>query len=214
MFQCLAARPNQRRPSEKMTTSKRAITPADLMPLEDYGKIRRDHRRKLIQTKAKRRVHVGPFATFHFENYDTMWAQVQEMLYIEKGGDDQIADELDAYNPLIPQGRELVATMLIEIEDEGRRRRTLATMGHIEEKIVLSIGSERVSGVPEDDVERTTEEGKTSAVHFITFPLSDAQADALKSSDTSVSVSIEHENYGHAALLQEDTKNELAGDLD
>lgn len=197
-----------------MTKDQRTITPADLMPLEDYGKIRRDHRRKLIETKANRRVHVGPFATFHFENYDTMWAQVQEMLFIEKGGEDQIADELEAYNPLIPQGRELVATLLIEIEDEGRRRRTLATMGHIEEKIVLAFGEERVVGVPEDDVERTTEDGKTSAVHFITFPFSDAQAKALKVAGTQVSLGIEHDNYRHAAVLQEDTKVELAGDLD
>lgn len=197
-----------------MTTQKRSITPDDLMPMSDYGNIRREHRRKLIQTKAKRRAHVGPFATFHFENYDTMWAQVQEMLYIEKGGDDQVADELEAYNPLIPQGRELVATMLIEIEDEGRRRRTLATMGHIEEKIVLAFGEERVVGVPEDDVERTTDEGKTSAVHFITFPFTDAQAEAFKQPDTVVSLGIEHENYRHAATLQEEMRVELAGDLE
>lgn len=196
-----------------MTNHKRAITPDDLMPLEEYGKIRRDHRRTLIATKAKRRVHVGPFATFHFENYDTMWAQVQEMLYIEKGGEDQIADELEAYNPLIPQGRELVATMLIEIEDEGRRRRTLATMGHIEEKIVITVGGDRIVGVPEDDVERTTEEGKTSAVHFITFPFTDTQAEAFKATGAQVSLGIEHENYRHAAVLQEDARAKLAGDL-
>lgn len=196
-----------------MTKDKRVITPDDLMPLEEYGKIRRDHRRTLIETKAKRRVHVGPFATFHFENYDTMWAQVQEMLYIEKGGEAQVADELEAYNPLIPQGRELVATLLIEIEDEGRRRRTLATMGHIEEKIVIAFNGERVVGVPEDDVERTTEEGKTSAVHFITFPFTDAQAEAFKSAGTQVSLGIEHDNYRHAALLQDESRSELAGDL-
>lgn len=197
-----------------MTNQKRAITPDDLMPLEEYGEMRRDHRRALIATKAKRRVHVGPFATFHFENYDTMWAQVQEMLYIEKGGEAQITDELEAYNPLIPQGRELVATMLIEIEDEGRRRRTLATMGHIEEKIVITVGDERVVGVPEDDLERTTEEGKTSAVHFITFPFTDAQADAFKTTGAHVSLGIEHDNYRHTAVLQEDVRAELAEDLD
>lgn len=197
-----------------MTNNKRAITPDDLMPLEEYGKMRRDHRRTLIATKAKRRVHVGPFATFHFENYGTMWAQVQEMLYIEKGGEDQIADELEAYNPLIPQGRELVATMLIEIEDEGRRRRTLATMGHIEEKIVIAVGDERIVGVPEDDVERTTEGGKTSAVHFITFPFTDTQAEDFKAAGAQVSLGIEHDNYRHTALLQEDGRAELAADLD
>lgn len=197
-----------------MPNAKREITPDDLMPLDEYGAIRREHRRKLIQTKASRRLHVGPFATFHFENYDTMWAQVQEMLYIEKGGEDQVADELSAYNPLIPQGRELVATMLIEIEDEGRRRRTLATLGHIEEKIVLSVGNERITGVPEDDIDRTTDAGKTSAVHFITFPFTDAQSTLFKSGDVQATLGIEHENYRHIAVLQEDVRTELAGDLD
>lgn len=197
-----------------MTNAKKAITPEDLMPLDEYGKIRHEHRRKLIATKAKRRVHVGPFATFHFENYDTMWAQVQEMLYIEKGGDAQIADELEAYNPLIPQGQGLVATLLIEIEDEGRRRRTLATLGHIEEKIVLAFGDHRIVGVPEDDVERTTEEGKTSAVHFITFPFTADQAKAFKTLGVQATLGSEHENYRHTSVLQDEVKAELAADLD
>ena len=159
-------------------------------------------------------MHVGPHVTFHFENYDTMWAQVQEMLYIEKGGNAQIADELEAYNPLIPQGRELVATMLIEIEDEGRRRRTLATLGHVEDSIVLTIGEHRIAGVPEDDVDRTTDEGKTSAVHFINFPFTDEQANAFKTGDTQATLGVEHENYRHASVMQEDVRLELAGDLD
>ncbi len=197
-----------------MTKTKRAITPDDLMPLDEYGKIRRDHRKSLIATKSKRRLHVGPFVTFHFENYDTMWAQVQEMLYIEKGGEAQIADELEAYNPLIPQGRELVATMLIEIEDEGRRRRTLATLGHVEDKIVFSVGDHRITGVPENDIDRTTEDGKTSAVHFITFPFTDEQAAAFKSQDAKISLGIEHDDYRHESVLQDDVKEELSKDLD
>jgi hypothetical protein len=197
-----------------MTNAKKAITREDLMPLGEYGKIRRDHRRTLIATKAKRRVHVGPYATFHFENYETMWAQVQEMLYIEKGGEAQIADELEAYNPLIPQGQELVATLLIEIEDEGRRRRTLATLGHIEEQIVLSFGEHRVVGVPEDDVERTTEDGKTSAVHFLTFPFTPSQAKEFKEIGRQATLGTEHENYRHTAVLLDDAKTELAADLD
>ena len=197
-----------------MSVVKRIISPDDLMPLDEYSAMRRDHRRALIETKAKRRVHVGPHVTFHFENYDTMWAQVQEMLFIERGGEEQVADELNAYNPLIPQGRELVATMLIEIEDEGRRRRTLATLGHIEEKIVLSFGEHRVAGVPEDDIERTTEGGKTSAVHFITFTLSDAEAKAFKSGEGQAMLGIEHDNYKHTALLQDEVRVELARDLD
>ncbi|MBT4740122.1 MAG: DUF3501 family protein [Rhodospirillaceae bacterium] len=197
-----------------MTNAKKAITREDLMPMDEYGKIRRDQRRALIATKANRRIHVGPFATFHFENYETMWAQVQEMLYVEKGGEAQIADELEAYNPLIPQGQNLVATLLIEIEDEGRRRRTLATLGHIENKIVLSFGDHRVVGVPEDDVERTTEDGKTSAVHFIKFPFNAEQAQAFKQGNVQAMLGTEHENYRHTAVLQDEIKIELANDLD
>ncbi len=198
----------------KMTDSKRAITPADLMPLDAYGKIRHDHRKALIATKAKRRVHVGPFLTFHFENYDTMWAQVQEMLYIEKGGEAQIADELEAYNPLIPQGRELVATMLIEIEDEARRRKTLATLGHIEDRIVLNVAGHRIMGVPEGDIDRTTEEGKTSAVHFITFPFDEEGAAAFKNGEAQITLGIEHDNYRHEVVLQQDIREELIKDFD
>src|SRR3954462_7167567 len=110
-----------------MTSSpKREITPGDLMSLAEYTKIRREHRKNLVQVKQRRRVHIGPAVTLYFESYDTMWAQVQEMLYIEKGGDEQIEGELAAYNPLIPKGDELVATMMLEIEDENVRRRTLA----------------------------------------------------------------------------------------
>jgi len=197
-----------------MKNAKRALIAEDLMPLGEYGKIRRAHRKSLIKTKANRRMHVGPHVTFHFENYDTMWAQVQEMLYIEKGGDAQISDELEAYNPLIPQGRELVATMLIEIEDEGRRRRTLATLGHVEDSIVLTVGEHPIAGVPEDDIDRTTDNGKTSAVHFIHFPFTDEQADAFKSGNAQATLGIEHKNYRHAAVVQEDVRLELAGDLD
>ena len=117
---------------------KRSITLADIMPMAEYGKIRHEHRRNLVQVKKNRRLEVGPFATFLFENYDTMWAQVHEMLYIEKGGATQLEGELEAYNPLIPQGREVVATMLIQIEDEIKRARSLATLGHIEDMISLN----------------------------------------------------------------------------
>ncbi len=89
-----------------------------------------------------RRIEVGPFATFYFENYATMWLQVQEMLRIEKGGDEQVPGELVAYNPLIPQGDELIATMMLEIEDGDRRHRTLLTLGGIEETVFMEIGGE------------------------------------------------------------------------
>ncbi|MDX2142758.1 MAG: DUF3501 family protein [Rhodospirillaceae bacterium] len=192
---------------------KTLITPADLMPIAEYGKIRHEHRRNLVLVKKRRRVEVGPFVTFHFESYDTMWAQVHEMLFIEKGGPDQVPGELEAFNPLIPKGRELVATMLIEIEDEIKRARILSTLGHIEDTITLTFAGETVKGEPEQDTERTTAEGKTSAVHFIRFALSDAQAAKFKTPGTQVLLGIGHANYGHIAVVNETVRAELAGDL-
>lgn len=194
--------------------AKRVITAADIMPMAEYGRIRREHRRGLVQVKKARRLEVGPFATFLFENYDTMWAQVHEMLYIEKGGDEQLAGELDAYNPLIPQGRELIATMLIEIEDEVKRARVLATLGHIEDMIALTFAGETVKATAEQDTERTTADGKTSSVHFLHFPFTEAQAAKFKVDGTQVLLGISHPNYGHIAVMPETVRAALARDLD
>ena len=100
-----------------MSATERRITPADILCDADYVAQRNDLRSRAIAMKKNRRVEVGPFATFYFENYETMWLQVQEMLRIEKGGAEQLAGELEAYNPLIPQGQELIATLMLEIED-------------------------------------------------------------------------------------------------
>src|SRR5579862_5712433 len=105
--------------------AKRTLTREHIMPMADYGKIRRERRQASSELKKRRRVEVGPFATFYFESYDTMWQQVHEMLYVEKGGDDQIADELAAYNPMIPQGNELIATVMLEIDEAARRATVL-----------------------------------------------------------------------------------------
>ena len=189
------------------------ITRADLMPMAEYAKIRREHRRKLVQVKQHRRVHIGPHITLYFESYDTMWAQVHEMLYIEKGGEEQIEGELAAYNPLIPQGQELVATMMIEIEDENVRRRILAGLGHVEDHVSLSFADFTVKGVPEDDIERTTAEGKTSSVHFLHFTFTPEQTAAFRKPGTQVIVSIKHPAYGHMAMLPEESRAMLAEDL-
>src|ERR1700743_2184597 len=121
--------------------------------------------------KRQRRIEVGPFATFYFENYATMWLQVQEMLRIEKGGDEQLAGELAAYNPLIPQGRELIATLMLEIEDEKRRNAVLLTLGGIEETVFLEIGGDVIRATPTEYDDRTTPDGKTSSVHWLRFKL-------------------------------------------
>lgn len=192
---------------------KREITPEDILPLAEYQKIRKEHKQKLIPIKKNRRVEIGPFATFYFENYDTMWSQIQEMLYIEQGGDEQLKDELEAYNPLIPNGSELVATLMIEIDDPVRRDFMLRQLGHIEKTIYLSIGGEKIYAVPEEEVERTTDDGKASSIHFLHFPLTETQKAAFKDPATEVQLGIEHENYGHIALIKSDTRTSLAEDL-
>ena len=194
------------------------IVRTDIMALDAYGKVRADSRKRISAMKENRRVSVGPYATFYFENRDTMLHQIHEMLYIEKGGEGQIADELSAYAPLVPNGRELVATMMIEIEEENLRRRELARMGHIEDEIsfILEAAGERVvvKAVPEDDEERTTPEGKTSSVHFLHFPFDAAAIALFRKPDSRVTLGIEHPNYGHMAVLPAAVKAALAADFD
>src|SRR5580698_2116838 len=133
-----------------MSEVARKITAADILPLPEYEFRRKALKQNLLPIKKTRRVEVGPFATFYFENYASMWLQVQEMLRIEKGGDEQLAGELAAYNPLIPQGDELIATMMLEIEDGARRNATLLTIGGIEETVFLEIGNEKIQATPTD----------------------------------------------------------------
>ncbi len=192
----------------------RAITRADIMDMDAYGKLRAERRRAIGDVKKPRRVAVGPFATFYFETFDTMMHQVHEMLYVERGGEAQIADELAAYNPLIPQGRELVATFMIEIEDPVMRDRELRRLTHIERHIVLTIDGEDIVAVSESEVERTKPDGKTSSIHFLHFPLTDAQAEKFKQPGNKAVLGITHENYNHMAGLSEATRAALAEDLD
>lgn len=196
-----------------MTALKNEITRADILPMADYEKIRKENKQKLIAIKKNRRIAVGPYATFYFENYETMWSQIHEMLYIERGGEEQITDELSAYNPLIPNGSELVATFMIEIDDPVRRDFTLRQLGHVEEKIYLSVDGEKTYAVPEQEVERTTEDGKTSAIHFLHFPFSQQQKEAIKAENCEIIVGIEHDKYGHMASLNEANRHALSKDL-
>jgi hypothetical protein len=160
-----------------------------------------------------RRLDLGPVCTFYFETYETMLFQIQEMLLIEKGGPAQVADELAAYNPLVPQGSELVATVMFEIEDPIRRAATLARLGGVEDHLYLQVGDERIYGVQDGDVERTREDGKTSSVHFLHFPLTDAQKAVFRSPGVQVLVGCDHEAYAHMAVLTPATRAELARDF-
>ncbi|MEK9673656.1 MAG: DUF3501 family protein [Rhodospirillaceae bacterium] len=193
---------------------KREITPQDVLSTKQYGQERAERRKRITELKRHRRVSVGPDATFYFESYDTMLHQVHEMIYIEKGGEEQIPDELAAYNPLIPNGRELVATLMFEIDDPVRRARFLDGLGGVEETVTLAFAGETVLGVSEADVDRTTEDGKASSVQFIHFPFTDDQAEKFKAPGTEVQLRISHAKYGHIAILPEDTRKALASDFD
>ncbi|HEY9537340.1 MAG TPA: DUF3501 family protein [Kiloniellaceae bacterium] len=192
---------------------KRQIAREDILPMAAYAAERRDLRRDLVAKKKFRRQDVGPVCTFYFENYDTMWAQVHEMLYIEKGGEEQIEDELRAYNPLIPQGRELIATVMFEIDDPQRRKTFLSKLGGIEETAFFEVDGERIVGTPEQDVDRTTADGKASSVQFIHFPFTDAQVAKFKQVGTRVVLGFAHPQYGHMTILPEDVRNALAQDF-
>ena len=196
-----------------MAREAREITRSDIIPIAEYAKERSERRRALLPTKKLRRVSVGPYATFYFENFDTMWLQVHEMLYIEKGGEAQIADELSAYNPLIPQKGELVATVMFEIDDEAQRNRVLRQLTNVEESAFLDVAGEKIKASFETDVERTADDGKTSSVHFLRFKLTPPQIAAFKDAAKMVMLGFSHANYGHLALLTPDTRAELAKDL-
>ena len=193
--------------------AKRVIERADILPPKTYSAERKALREKVIAVKRHRRMEVGPFAMFYFENYETMWHQVHEMLHIEKGGDAQIEDELRAYNPLIPQGREWVATVMLEIEDPVRRASTLQRLGNIEDRMFLTVAGETIRGVSESEVERTKADGKTSSVHFVRFPLNEAQVEAARRPGAQIVVGFDHPEYAHMAIMPDAVRQSLADDL-
>jgi hypothetical protein len=196
-----------------MPASTRTITPVDIVSPEEFGASRAARRQAILPKKKLRRIEVGPVATFYFECFETMLLQVQEMLYIEKGGDAQLPEELSAYNPLIPQGSELVATVMFEIDEPLRRLAILRRLGGVERQMFIDLSGERVKGVPTDDVERTTPDGKTSSVHFIRFPFTEEQKAKMRDPSVQVMLGIDHENYAHLAVLSPATRKELAGDF-
>jgi len=196
-----------------MSETQRTITPADILSPAEYDQQRKALKANLIPMKKLRRIEVGPFATFYFENYATMWLQVQEMLRIEKGGAEQIPGELAAYNPLIPQGDELIATLMLEIEDEKRRSATLLTLGGIEESVFLEIGGDVIRATPTEYDDRTTPDGKTSSVHWLRFKLTAEQIAHFKNGAERVVLGVSHKNYGHMAVLGIETRAALAKDF-
>ena len=195
-----------------MPREKREIKKEDIMPLEVYMKSRKELRKNIVEFKKDRRVALGPYATFYFESYETMLAQVQEMLYIEKGGDEQLKDELAAYNPLVPNGKELTATLMFEIDNPVSRAAFLAKVGGIEDKVFMKIEGEKIKAVPEKDVDRTSSEGKASSVQFIHFKFTDNQIEKFKDS-SEIEIGIDHTEYSHMTKLADTTIKSLSADF-
>ena len=196
-----------------MNKQTRQVTKTDLLSQDTYSSQRKQLRKDLIEFKKDRRVHLGPYATFYFECYETMLAQIQEMLYIEKGGDKQLQDELRAYNPLIPKGKELVATLMFEIDNPLSRTEFLNKVGGIEKKIFIKINNEIINSTSEKDVDRTSSEGKTSSVHFIHFNFTDEQIIKFKDLGNEVILGIDHKLYNHMTKISEHTRKALIKDF-
>jgi len=171
------------------------LTRDSLMTLEAYAKARKDFRARVIAHKKARTVHLGEHVTLIFEDQLTIQYQVQEMLRVEKIFEEAgIQDELDAYNPLIPDGRNFKATMMIEYEDANERKGALARLKGVEDRAYVQVeGLQKVFAIADEDLERENEQ-KTSSVHFLRFELTDEMADALKYGMT-LAVGIDHPHY-------------------
>ena len=183
------------------------------MTADVYAESRKQIRKDLVKFKKNRRIALGPYATFYFESFETMVAQIQEMLHIEKGGDEQLKDELAAYNPLVPNGKELTATLMFEIDNPISRGAFLGKVGGIEKKIFMKVDNEEVKAVPENDVDRTSAEGKASSVQFIHFKFNDDQINKIKLGKISIELGINHEEYMHTTKLSEDNIESLSADF-
>ncbi len=196
-----------------MTKDKRQIEKVDLLAPQIYEQSRKKLRKELVEYKKFRRVALGPYATFYFESFETMLAQVQEMLHIEKGGEEQLKDELIAYNPLVPNGKELTATLMFEIDNPVSRATFLGKVGGIEEKVFMKIENDIIKAEPEEDVDRTSEEGKASSVQFIHFKFNESQISKFKNNKHSIEIGIEHKDYSHITKLTKDTIESLIADF-
>ena len=196
-----------------MSKENKIVEKKDLIAKDIYAKNRKQIRKELVDMKKNRRIPLGPYATFYFESFETMRALIQEMLHIEKGGDEQLKDELVAYNPLVPKGKELVATLMFEIDNPNKRAEFLGKVGGIEEKAYLKVGNEKIIAIPETDVDRTSEEGKASSVQFLHFNFTNAQIEKFKNIETEVLLGIDHNLYNHIAKISKENKNALMLDF-
>ena len=194
-------------------TAMQKLTPTDLFPLEQYARMRDDFRQKVMAHKKNRQVQVGPNAALYFEDRLTMQYQVQEMLRIERIFEPEgIADELGAYNPLIPDGSNWKATFMIEYPDIEERRVALTRMKGIENRVWVQVAGARVFAVADEDLERT-DDTKTASVHFLRFELTPAMVRAVRDG-ADIAIGIDHPAYRHVVdPIARTTRDSLANDL-
>lgn len=191
------------------------LTRQDLLPLETYARLRGEFRARVMAHKKDRRVAIGPHATLYFEDYLTMQYQVQEMLRAERIFEEAgIEDELEAYNPLVPDGSNLKATFMLEYADSEERQRALAQLVNVEDRVWLRVeGCEPVWAIADEDLERETAD-KTSSVHFLRFELSPAMVMAVKQG-ARIGMGIDHAAYRHVIeAVPDNVRRSLMGDLD
>jgi hypothetical protein len=189
------------------------ITRNDIIPVDVYSEQRATYRASTQSIKNQRRLQVGPDIMVLFENKQTLLYQIQEMLWIERGGDAQLDDEIAAYSPLVPTGTNLCCTVMIGIPDPAERRLALKQLGHIEKHIFLHVGRSVIPATPLDDLERTDQDGKTSSVHFLQFQLTADMIQSFKDPNTSVSLQITHPRYTYHANLDLPLRETLTQDF-
>ena len=186
---------------------------SDILKREDYKIKRKSLREKMVLRKKNRRLDIGPYVTIYFENRDTILHQINEMVYIENGGKEQIKEEILAYKSLIPNGKELVATLMVEIDSPVKRADFLGKIGGFEETLELVVNNKVIKGSPESDVERTTEEGKASSVQFVHFNFDDLAIKEFNETNKAISISINHNSYKHSTIMDKKNINELGQDF-
>ena len=189
------------------------IKAEDIYDRKDYLTKRTQLRKEMVSRKKRRRIDIGPYITLYFENRDTIIHQINEMVFIENGGEEQIHEEIAAYKSLIPNGKELIATVMVEIDNPLKRSEVLSKLGGFEETFAIKVGNNIVEGKAELDVDRTTADGKASSVQFVHFNFNEEDIKNFKDDNVKVELSINHREYSHSTLLQFDTKSELSGDF-
>ena len=189
------------------------INESDILNRDEYKVKRKSLREKMVLRKKNRRLDIGPYITIYFENRDTILYQINEMVYIENGGDEQVEDEILAYKSLIPNGKELVATLMVEIDSPKKRADFLGKMGGFEENLDVIVNSKVIKGNPESDVERTTAEGKASSVQFVHFEFDEESINEFKSTNKDGAITINHKDYKHSTVMNQETKDELSKDF-